>query len=72
MIAHECGHRAFSDNIALGDAVGLVLHSVLMVPYHPWRISHAKHHRSTNDMERDEVSSSRVAIVRYGLDALMA
>ena len=49
------GHRAFSDNIALGDAVGMVLHSALLVPYHPWRISHAKHHKNTNSMERDEV-----------------
>jgi omega-6 fatty acid desaturase (delta-12 desaturase) len=55
VIAHECGHRAFSDNIAFGDLVGMVLHSLLLVPYHPWRISHAKHHRSTNDMDRDEV-----------------
>lgn len=55
VIAHECGHRAFSDNIFLGDCVGLVLHSALLVPYHPWRISHSKHHRSTNSMEFDEV-----------------
>lgn len=41
--------------MALGDAVGLVLHSALLVPYHSWRISHAKHHRSTNDMDNDEV-----------------
>jgi len=55
VIAHECGHRAFSDNIALGDFVGLVLHSCLLVPYHSWRISHAKHHSNTNSMENDEV-----------------
>jgi omega-6 fatty acid desaturase (delta-12 desaturase) len=55
VIAHECGHRAFSDNIAIGDAVGIVLHSALLVPYHPWRISHAKHHKNTNSMEGDEV-----------------
>lgn len=55
VIAHECGHRAFSDSIAFGDFVGLILHSCLLVPYHPWRISHAKHHRSTNDMDKDEV-----------------
>ena len=55
VIAHECGHRAFSDNIVFGDAVGITLHSLLLVPYHSWRISHGKHHRSTNDMERDEV-----------------
>ena len=61
MIAHECGHRAFSDHIWLGDVVGLVLHSALMVPYHPWRISHAKHHRSTNDMDRDEARKHGVS-----------
>lgn len=55
VIAHECGHRAFSDNIGLGDAIGLFLHSSLLVPYHSWRISHAKHHANTNSMENDEV-----------------
>lgn len=55
VIAHECGHRAFSDNIEFGDLIGLVLHSCLLVPYHSWRISHAKHHLRTNDLERDEV-----------------
>ncbi len=55
VIAHECGHRAFSENIVLGDVVGLVLHSFLLVPYHSWRISHAKHHQNTNSMENDEV-----------------
>jgi omega-6 fatty acid desaturase / acyl-lipid omega-6 desaturase (Delta-12 desaturase) len=53
--AHECGHRAFSDNLFFGDCVGLVLHSSLLVPYQAWKISHAKHHRSTNDMANDEV-----------------
>jgi len=55
VIAHECGHRAFCDNETVGDVVGLLLHSALLVPYHSWRISHHKHHRSTNDMDRDEV-----------------
>ena len=55
VIAHECGHRAFSDNIVFGDIVGLILHSALLVPYHSWRISHAKHHQNTNSMEKDEV-----------------
>ena len=55
VIAHECGHRAFSDNIVFGDIVGLILHSSLLVPYHAWRISHSKHHQNTNSMEKDEV-----------------
>jgi fatty acid desaturase len=32
VIAHECGHRAFSNSIFFGDCVGMVLHSALLVP----------------------------------------
>ncbi|EDQ86615.1 uncharacterized protein MONBRDRAFT_38302 [Monosiga brevicollis MX1] len=55
VLAHECGHRAFCDNETIGDAVGMILHSALLVPYHPWRISHRKHHSRTNHMTEDEV-----------------
>ena len=55
VLAHECGHYAFSDSKTVCDVVGLVLHSALLVPYHSWRISHSKHHRSTNDLDFDEV-----------------
>ena len=55
VLAHECGHYAFSESKTICDVTGLVLHTALLVPYHSWRISHAKHHRATNDMDRDEV-----------------
>ena len=55
VIAHECGHQAFSSSTALNDTVGWVLHSALFVPYHSWRISHARHHASTGHLTRDEV-----------------
>lgn len=55
VIAHECGHQAFSPSKAINDTVGWVLHSALLVPYHSWRISHAKHHRNTCSVEHDEV-----------------
>lgn len=45
VIAHECGHGAFSDSQALNDVVGFVLHHALLVPYSAWQYSHAKHHR---------------------------
>ncbi|THH30039.1 hypothetical protein EUX98_g4144 [Antrodiella citrinella] len=53
--AHECGHRAFSDYKLLDDTVGWVLHSGLGVPYHSWRITHAKHHASTAHLTQDQV-----------------
>ena len=35
-IAHECGHQAFCSSQAVNDAVGLALHSLLLVPYYSW------------------------------------
>ena len=54
VVAHECGHDAFSDNKKLQDAVGYVLHSALLVPYFSWQRSHAVHHSRTNHMEEGE------------------
>jgi len=55
VVAHECGHQSFSKWKSVNDAVGLVLHSALLVPYHSWRITHGIHHKSTSHMERDQV-----------------
>lgn len=55
VVAHECGHHAFSDYSWLDDAVGLVLHSALLVPYFSWKYSHRRHHSNTGSLEKDEV-----------------
>ncbi|KAI0631956.1 delta12-fatty acid desaturase [Trametes polyzona] len=55
VIAHECGHQAFSESKTVNNVVGWILHSGLGVPYHAWRISHAKHHASTGHMTQDQV-----------------
>ncbi len=55
VIAHECGHQAFSDNHIVNDIFGLILHSALFVPYHSWKISHRRHHSNTGSCENDEV-----------------
>jgi omega-6 fatty acid desaturase (delta-12 desaturase) len=55
VIAHECGHQAYSPSKTINNAVGWVLHSALLVPYHSWRISHARHHAATGHLTRDEV-----------------
>jgi len=61
VIAHECGHQSFSTSKDLNNAVGWVLHSALLVPYHSWRISHARHHAATGHCTRDEVFVPRTA-----------
>ncbi|KAK8147524.1 Oleate hydroxylase fah12 [Beauveria asiatica] len=55
VIAHECGHGAFSDSRLVNDVTGWVLHSSLLVPYFSWQISHSKHHKATGNLERDMV-----------------
>ncbi|KAI0437355.1 fatty acid desaturase-domain-containing protein [Xylaria telfairii] len=55
VLAHECGHQAFSPSKVLNDTVGWILHSALLVPYFSWKISHGKHHKATGNMERDMV-----------------
>jgi len=54
VLAHECGHGAFSKNKKLQDAVGYIIHSVMLVPYFSWQRSHAVHHQFTNHMELGE------------------
>ena len=55
IIAHECGHQAFSESELINNLVGTICHSLLLVPYHSWRITHQKHHYYTNSCDNDEV-----------------
>jgi fatty acid desaturase len=54
VLAHECGHGAFSPDKKLQDAIGFIIHSVMLVPYYSWQRSHAVHHQYTNHMELGE------------------
>lgn len=55
VVAHECGHQSFSKWKMVNDSFGWVLHSLLLVPYHSWRITHGLHHKGTSHMEKDQV-----------------
>ena len=63
VIAHECGHGAFSRNKTLETLVGYALHSLLLVPYFSWQRSHAVHHRFTNNITDGE---THVPLVIHG------
>ena len=54
VVAHECGHRAFSTGTRAQDVVGFVLHTALLVPYFSWQRSHAIHHGKTNHLIEGE------------------
>ncbi|KAK4443428.1 fatty acid desaturase-domain-containing protein [Podospora aff. communis PSN243] len=53
ILAHECGHGAFSLHQTFNNIVGWACHSALMVPYFSWKYSHHRHHRFTGHMEKD-------------------
>lgn len=55
VLAHECGHQSFSESEFANNVVGTIMHSLLLVPYHSWRITHGKHHNNTGSCEHDEV-----------------
>ncbi|KAJ0120713.1 fatty acid desaturase [Diaporthe amygdali] len=55
VLAHECGHQAFSPSKLYNNVVGWVLHSALLVPYFSWQMSHSRHHKATGHLERDMV-----------------
>jgi len=54
VLAHECGHGAFSDSQTFNDVIGFVVHQALLVPYFAWQYTHAKHHRRTNHLTDGE------------------
>lgn len=67
VIAHECGHQSYSPSKTINNTVGWFLHSALLVPYHSWRISHARHHAATGHLTRDEVFVPRTRAQRNKL-----
>ncbi|PKY08811.1 oleate delta-12 desaturase [Aspergillus campestris IBT 28561] len=79
VLAHECGHQAFSPSKVLNDTVGFICHSALLVPYFSWKISHGKHHKATGNVARDmvfipktrEQYASRVGKAVHELSELM-
>lgn len=78
VLAHECGHQAFSPSKVVNDTVGWICHSALLVPYFSWKISHGKHHKATGNMDKDmvfvpktrEVYSTRIGRFVHELDEL--
>eukprot|EP00747_Dinoflagellata_sp_TGD_P189713 gnl/TRDRNA2_/TRDRNA2_50398_c0_seq1.p1 gnl/TRDRNA2_/TRDRNA2_50398_c0~~gnl/TRDRNA2_/TRDRNA2_50398_c0_seq1.p1 ORF type:complete len:516 (+),score=60.21 gnl/TRDRNA2_/TRDRNA2_50398_c0_seq1:225-1550(+) len=68
VIAHECGHGAFSNNLFIQDTVGYILHSALLVPYFSWQRSHAVHHANTNHITKGETHVPSVLNGREGIE----
>lgn len=55
ILAHECGHDAFSTHKKANSIIGFILHSIVLVPFFSWKYSHSRHHRYANHMDKDTV-----------------
>ncbi|MDJ1184760.1 fatty acid desaturase [Roseofilum casamattae] len=53
VIAHDCGHRSFSNKTWVNDLVGHLVLIPCIYPFHSWRIKHNIHHKYTNHLEID-------------------
>eukprot|EP01122_Echinamoeba_exundans_P001554 TRINITY_DN11585_c0_g1_i2.p1 TRINITY_DN11585_c0_g1~~TRINITY_DN11585_c0_g1_i2.p1 ORF type:complete len:270 (+),score=16.89 TRINITY_DN11585_c0_g1_i2:27-836(+) len=54
VVGHDCGHGSFSESWLLNDVIGHLAHSPILVPYYPWKFSHAIHHANTGNLDADE------------------
>jgi omega-3 fatty acid desaturase (delta-15 desaturase) len=55
VLGHDCGHGSFSNNDLLNDVFGTLLHSAILVPFYPWKLSHRHHHQYTGNLDKEEV-----------------
>lgn len=55
VLAHECGHGAFTKSSLVNNVTGYILHTALLVPFFSWKYTHSKHHKGTNHMLKDQV-----------------
>lgn len=53
ILAHECGHGAFSKFTWVNDITGWILHSYSLNPYFSWKASHRKHHKYNGHLRKD-------------------
>ena len=55
VLGHDCGHESFSKYDVINDVFGTVLHTFLLTPFYPWKLSHKNHHKNTGNIDKDEV-----------------
>lgn len=55
VVGHDCGHGSFSKYGVINDVIGSLLHSFVLTPFYPWKLSHRNHHKNTGNMDKDEV-----------------
>lgn len=54
VVGHDAGHGSFSENWWYNQVCGHLCHTPILVPFNGWQISHYKHHRFHNHINKDE------------------
>jgi omega-3 fatty acid desaturase (delta-15 desaturase) len=54
VIGHDCGHGSFSNYPIINNIFGTIAHSIIFVPYYPWKRSHYYHHLYHNHKDNDK------------------
>lgn len=55
VLGHDCGHGSFSNSPLLNDIVGTFLHTLILVPFYQWKLSHKWHHKNTGNIDKEEI-----------------
>lgn len=63
-IQHDCGHRSFVENRALGDWIGRLIGVLTVTPYEMWRYAHAVHHSASGNLDRRGLGDINTMTVR--------
>jgi acyl-lipid omega-6 desaturase (Delta-12 desaturase) len=53
VLGHDCGHRSFHKSEIVNNFVGHLTTSVVLWPFHVWRLDHDIHHKFTCHIDKD-------------------
>jgi len=54
LLGHDSGHRSFCANNKPNHLVGILVHSIILLPYESWKQTHRNHHRNCGHFSNDE------------------
>ena len=69
IIFHDCGHGSFFKSNAANDFLGFVCGLLTFTPYFQWRGEHARHHKTSGDLDRRGVGDVWTMTVQEYLEA---
>jgi len=53
ILGHDAGHRSFCQSRRLNNLIGHLTTSMVLWPFHVWRLSHNAHHRHTHHVHKE-------------------